>query len=1375
MDPNVFVPDVLKPFWPYIAGGVFPEQRYDDMVAKADEQDVIADKLGRLRKEAGDGVVALLQSGAWEGVAKAEFVQLLGELVRDAGGDPAEADRDPVAVLAYVEHELRQGADMTRKHATDVEHTQWMMIAGAILTALAILRLLAFAVANPGATALIWSRLGFERVRNQAIKGIVLRNMLLFGAIMGGLDGGVQFGQLLAGHRDEINFESLLWSSGTGALTGALFGGMKIGAAKLVTDDMVGAVAKNEAKTVRTLLAGASDTVMGQAVMGGVSGATAGAVTLGATGQLTRDNLLFSLTSGVLGGIGPTAARPRAMTEGGPGLLPARHSGAADLAGTDRPGGTPRPGEDGAAPPRPSQPEASPARGQAPPAERPTMLAQQPGGSRIRPDQQVWPQPKPEAVLRPVDDGRPAALAVSNRGDRAGPMPYRSTNDGAGTPVANRNVGDRPGMADRRAGDGPAAPVAGRNVDDWPRTPAPDGRAGEPAAPVARPSHDAAASHPGARPVPLPESAPMVDQGPRAQPPAVLADGDGMPPRAHQSADPPDAGHGGWRPGAEPVPPFRNAEAATGQTVAGILGLGDVSPARAEVMGRFDRLAPEVLALHPSASRTLNNLVEFHGGRHVVTSYVRAVEAGHPVARAADAESLARGIADFMRSEGPPEPYGRRRHAEIARRHPELSFAEVEQLRLRSYRQHGLEPPPLSRESTAAFLEQVWRERSSIGSEHHVYDRYADGAKIKPLHRTPESYLNPLVETARARSEADSFTQRTERSVSSLDYTHVGNGMEFFSFRRTDGDVVATQRLYLHATPDMAPELMSALVKNVVDEPQRFPGVHSAKISGYREVTLRGDGIVVYLADRAAADRVLQWLDEYGDRHPGVFLRDTPPMTLPLREGVGLGMEPTRSGTSFGQLRSRSVFQALRETESAGGDLNLFRQKVDEHFRRAGIDPVNPHANQRTGSQRAYPDDSLPAAELASPFVKGGRAAGAPLELVGLWMADSLGLGEPSPAQARVLGEFDRLAPGVVADSRSSSRTLNRLVELHGPRHAVETYVAAVEAGHEPVIRAPDAELLARGLADFIRQQESPLDANRLWTHADLARRHPELSFAEVEEVRQHLYRQQGLEAPALSRLSTDDFLERVWAREQKVSLKRDDIYSMYAVETEKPLHRTPESYMKELADLARTRPEGYSVSQRRGEMAGLVEEDLVNQVSAWDFFHFIREDRSGNSTTQRLYLHVVPDGAPTLMRALVREVVDAPEDFPGVRAAKISGFEAIKQRGDGIVIYLTDQAATDRVLQWLVEYDERHPGLFLPAVPPMTQPVMDGVGLGAEPRVSGNSFGSLRSDLIFEALVDTRSAGGDLSMFKRKVDEYFRRGGVEPDNPHVNASGDRR
>ena len=70
-------------------------------------------------------------------------------------------------------------------------------------------------------------------------------------------------------------------------------------------------------------------------------------------------------------------------------------------------------------------------------------------------------------------------------------------------------------------------------------------------------------------------------------------------------------------------------------------------------------------------------------------------------------------------------------------------------------------------------------------------------------------------------------------------------------------------------------------------------------------------------------------------------------MTERVLEGVSLGSEPLASagGVSFGQLRSRAVYEALESTMRRGGGPEEFARAVAERLRALHIDPQAPHLN----------------------------------------------------------------------------------------------------------------------------------------------------------------------------------------------------------------------------------------------------------------------------------------------------------------------------------------------------------------------------------------------------------------------------------------------
>ena len=92
-------------------------------------------------------------------------------------------------------------------------------------------------------------------------------------------------------------------------------------------------------------------------------------------------------------------------------------------------------------------------------------------------------------------------------------------------------------------------------------------------------------------------------------------------------------------------------------------------------------------------------------------------------------------------------------------------------------------------------------------------------------------------------------------------------------------------------------------------------------------------------------------------------------------------------------------------------------------------------------------------------------------------------------------------------------------------------------------------------------------------------------------------------------------------------------------------------------------------------------------------------------------------------------------------------------------------------MLDWIRHYQAANPGNFQAATPQMTEQVLTGVSVGAEPLGVGGtaSFGSLRSDLIAQALTNAMRRGLTREQFGELVDRLFRGARINPDLPHTN------
>ncbi len=300
------------------------------------------------------------------------------------------------------------------------------------------------------------------------------------------------------------------------------------------------------------------------------------------------------------------------------------------------------------------------------------------------------------------------------------------------------------------------------------------------------------------------------------------------------------------------------------------------------------------------------------------------------------------------------------------------------------------------------------------------------------------------------------------------------------------------------------------------------------------------------------------------------------------------------------------------------------------------------------------------------------------------------------------------------------------------------------------------------------------------------------LSFEETEEICQLAYHRLGLNPVSYSRQSFDEFLENVWRDQSRIARAGTSerpwggIYDLYSSTTQgSPLTRPVQTELNEIASIASERPTGslsviqgkkllpelgdqISASVRAAETNAALRKDLGDT-----FFHFLRADPNMaemmDKMTQRVYLNVSADSSTDVMRYVVRNVVDNPNDFPGVGAAKLMGPAGAGQRADTIIIWAEDQAAADRVLAQLRSYHRANPSLFEETTPPMTNRVMEGISTAAQPTDMAESFGSLRSRIIYKALRSSMQKGETYDQFVQRVIDSLGEGGVNPNAPHLN------
>jgi hypothetical protein len=286
-----------------------------------------------------------------------------------------------------------------------------------------------------------------------------------------------------------------------------------------------------------------------------------------------------------------------------------------------------------------------------------------------------------------------------------------------------------------------------------------------------------------------------------------------------------------------------------------------------------------------------------------------------------------------------------------------------------------------SSESLDEMLGDLWSQNMTPPSQSDIYRMYTAPAEVNPLTRSPTAYFDDLSTLARARpGEAVSNIQGLRGSmVDHLDVATQGlldadtmAKLErgFFRFQRSNWRPgLISERIYINAAADHAPEVMAFLVRDIVDNPGAYPGIEMAKISGTRAVSRRAENIVLYTTGPEATEKVLEAISLYRQHHPNHFMRSIPKMTDGRLPGVAVGAEPIAElfdgDVSFGTARAQVIHRSLTEAKQAGLEFDQFRALVRQNFKKVGIDPNAPHLNlprSNTGDtvlMRSRPEGAL--------------------------------------------------------------------------------------------------------------------------------------------------------------------------------------------------------------------------------------------------------------------------------------------------------------------------------------------------------------------------------------------------------------------------------
>lgn len=193
-------------------------------------------------------------------------------------------------------------------------------------------------------------------------------------------------------------------------------------------------------------------------------------------------------------------------------------------------------------------------------------------------------------------------------------------------------------------------------------------------------------------------------------------------------------------------------------------------------------------------------------------------------------------------------------------------------------------------------------------------------------------------------------------------------------------------------------------------------------------------------------------------------------------------------------------------------------------------------------------------------------------------------------------------------------------------------------------------------------------------------------------------------------------------------------------------------------------------------------------------FFHFYNYAK-GKVPRWRIYLNTKLSYSGTVMAFVGGMVLS--NEYPGLFGAKVANPN--NSRRDTIVMYLTDRNPVEMALWAIAMYQNnlfpshQNTALYFNTDPPeMVQPVwsvdapvgprgvrrnlpLTGVGIGAEPPATGESFGTFRAGMIAGAIQEAydwwRAGKGSQAnakfLFLNAVLRLFRENGIDPLDPH--------
>lgn len=289
---------------------------------------------------------------------------------------------------------------------------------------------------------------------------------------------------------------------------------------------------------------------------------------------------------------------------------------------------------------------------------------------------------------------------------------------------------------------------------------------------------------------------------------------------------------------------------------------------------------------------------------------------------------------------------------------------------------------PSSAESLDALLDRLLEAGATPNQVYGFYAKGSAPARAPLTAGQSHDYVQKIRALTENRPEdSTALEQKTGAPLAEYLVADPGGGRTFYHFLPPDAisplDHEVEERIYVNAVPEHAPDVMTFLVKHVLDDHQSYPGIHSVKASSPSGAHARVDNVVIYVKDSAAANRVVDALSAYAQAYPEHFDPAVPPMTQGVLPGVSVAAEvtPEMGNVSFGEVRSGAIGKALEAMGNEQQNKNnkgepfdpavFLRERTRVELALAGVNPDDPSRNLPPGASAS--SANAPAQKSSAP------------------------------------------------------------------------------------------------------------------------------------------------------------------------------------------------------------------------------------------------------------------------------------------------------------------------------------------------------------------------------------------------------------------------